>query len=177
MTQAQVPTLAGAPASAWERLARLVSQQNGNEVTADQVREEYVHRLQTAEKYPRFDVTVERPKPHFNADGSAHLGPYQVDFGIGSISLEGDFNPGPPWSADIRVDLNVIGVNVWNDTIHLSDDGAYVSLHPNVGVAKADVTIGVFGSNYCLRTYGRACYWRLFSWSCADYDETLYCFG
>jgi hypothetical protein len=52
---------------------------------------------------------------------------------------------------------------------------ASVTLNPDVGVAEATLTIGVYGEALCRRVQGEACYWW-FTWQRAPFDETLVCF-
>jgi hypothetical protein len=165
------------PDSAWERLTNLVNQHNDVEVTVEQVRDQYLSHLQALEEQPRLGVAVEKPKPRTLPDQRVHLGPWTLSIGIAEISVEVWFRPETPWSADLKVALSVIGYEVWDGTINLSEDGAYTTIHPNIGVAKADVTLGIFGSDYCFRVYGEACYFAFFGWECTGFDETVYCFG
>jgi hypothetical protein len=81
------------------------------------------------------------------------------------------------WSADLHVCLIAAGAEVWCADYKLNNDEASVTIGPNVGIAKADLTIGIRGPNACFFVGGEACVWAI-GWTCGTMDRTdLFCFA
>lgn len=173
--------LEGVPHSTWERLADLASKHRAEAgrppVTAAELRADYVRAVQDYHENPPERVDVDGRAPVQQANGCYSLGPYEISVvGPVSVGVEGEFCPGENWSATLTAYLKVAGEIIWKTQYTLSPEHYSVTFNPTVGVAKASVTVGIFGSSYCLRVFGDACYWW-FGWSCKNFDETLHCFG
>ncbi len=80
------------------------------------------------------------------------------------------------WSLEVRLALLLFGTEVWVTGYTLTPSNASICFSPDLVLVKAKFCIGVSGSKVCLRVWGDACYWG-WGWHCADFDETLVCFG
>lgn len=80
------------------------------------------------------------------------------------------------WKATFNVCLTLAGSSVWCTTYTLSPENTSICFHPDLALVKADLCIGIVGSRHCFNIKGKACYWA-FGWHCAEFNETLFCFG
>ncbi|MEE1931037.1 hypothetical protein V1J52_23130 [Streptomyces sp. TRM 70351] len=173
--------LEGVPHSTWQRLAELASKHRAEEgrppVGAEEMKSDYIRKAQDYHENPPEELQLRRQTPVQQSNGCYSLGPYELSVvGPVAVGVEGEFCPGQNWSATLTAYLKVAGEIVWKTQYTLSSEHYSITFNPNVGVAKASVTLGIFGSTYCLRISGDACYWW-FGWSCRDFNETLHCFG
>jgi hypothetical protein len=155
----------------WSRLAQLAK------TTPQQIRTQYEARLAEQTKGLR-EIEVNRGTPV--QSGSC----VKRDFDIGLSSMIGlsgyvEFcaNSSSDWTAAFHVCLNVAGSSVWCTDETLTPTNAQLCYHPTLVVAKADLCLAIQGSNHCFNISGDACYWALGTWSCVDFNETLFCFG
>lgn len=153
----------------WEKLA------SGAEVSPAELQSKYEAAVASAAGVHRVTAS--------SADAEAAADCIGKTFGIdllGVIGIDGSVqfcgSGSNDWSATLDVELKVAGVSVWHTTYTLSPTNASVCFSPDVGVAKAEICIGIVGSNHCFNIHGSACYWS-WTWHCADFNETLFCFG
>lgn len=83
---------------------------------------------------------------------------------------------GSDWKATFKICLTLAGSSVWCTEYTLSSQNASICFHPDLALVKADLCIGIVGSRLCFNIKGKACYWA-FGWHCAEFNETLFCFG
>ena len=96
------------------------------------------------------------------------------------VGLEGyvEFcgSSGDDWQATFHICLTLAGSSVWCTTYTLSSQNTSICFNPDLALVKAELCIGIVGSRHCFNIRGKACYWA-FGWHCADFNETLFCFG
>ena len=83
---------------------------------------------------------------------------------------------GNDWSAQVKLCLLAFGDELSCYEFTLSPQDTRICLKPNFGIAKFEICVGVRGPDVCLFIEGQACVWA-FGWHCADFDQTLFCFG
>lgn len=177
------PTIAleGLSERTWARLAELANEHKATDeraVTAAEFKAAYIGSIQTYHEDPEDEQLVTGAEsPTMLANGCTKVGPYDIKI-IDSVSVgvSVEYCPGANWSATLTAYLKVASKIVWTTTYKLSREHYSITFNPNVGAAKATITVGIFGGNHCLRVYGEGCYWW-FGWKCKSFDRTLHCFG
>ncbi|WP_152644817.1 hypothetical protein [Kitasatospora griseola] len=175
------------PLDSWNRLAEManaLADENGGATTGEQIKDDYINITEEASARSGDGFLVGLPSPQALPNGDLVVGPYEVqvpDIPAVTIVVEGTYHSGGPndWYLKGTAKLKVAGKTVWTTEYHFSALQRYASFHPDVLLAKADVTVGVFGSNNCLRIFGQGCYryTPMSSWTCSEFDETLLCFA
>jgi hypothetical protein len=80
------------------------------------------------------------------------------------------------WSAKLHICLELFGGDVWCTDYTLSPTNASVCYSPDLTAVRAHFCVGIVGQNHCFNLNGNACYWA-WTWHCADFNETPFCFG
>ncbi|SDC77176.1 hypothetical protein SAMN05216174_104202 [Actinokineospora iranica] len=180
-----MPTIAddaleGISSAVWTRLAVLANKNKSSDqddVTAAQMKKLYCDSIQNFHKNPDTTQTVQGPEQIDTTAPQMVIGPYSLTVVDSiSVSVGGEFTAGDAtsWSANLTASLMVSGRTVWTTSYNLSPENYYVRYTPNVGIAKADITVGFFGQKLCFTASGNACYWW-FGFRCTDFNSMFYC--
>jgi hypothetical protein len=93
-----------------------------------------------------------------------------VVFSVGIISF--DVSARDLISKKIKVTVLLMGIPV--GTVTLSEGSLEQTIGPNIGIAKASITLTVSWSERKVRFTAKACVRKIFSWKCANYSGTLF---
>lgn len=186
-TSVTEPQLGDVPLETWNGLAEManaMAEENGESVTGEQIRDDYARITEESFARPDQELIIGLPSPQTLPDGDIAVGPYELQIPrvpAVTIAVEGTYHPGgqDDWCLKGTAKLKVAGKVVWTTQYNFSAREQSMTWHPDVFITKADITLGVFGSNHCLRIFGKGCYRHtpMSSWTCAEFDETLLCFA
>ncbi|MCP2169109.1 hypothetical protein [Goodfellowiella coeruleoviolacea] len=173
--------LEGVPARVWTRLADLANKYKSDDqdkIDAGAFKKLYSDSIENFHKDPKWVTVVEGSDTSESGVIDQIVGPWDLTV-VDSVTVgvKGTYSPQSDgtWTISLTLALKVTGRVVWETTYSLSPENYYVRLQPNVGIAKADVTIGLYGQKRCLQVSGNACYWW-FAYRCVDFNQTLLCF-
>jgi hypothetical protein len=165
----------------FERLAHLVVK-NGGQAEPEYMQRQYHEALLRRKAHPGQHVVIQKvASAELTVGGETNsfdVGPFDISFmDIFSLGVHGQFTPGADWSFVFEASLEAFGNTIWKTDAVVSPENTSITYSPNAGLVKAEITVGVFGGNHCVRVFGKGCYWKPFSWDCADFNETFGCFN
>jgi hypothetical protein len=160
----------GITADEWAKLAKLA------ETTPEQLQSQYEAIL---ENHPQILRKIEVTRGDAVQSGNCIKREFNISlFDILGLvgNVEFCYTSSDDWSAAFHICLEVAGSSVWCTDYTLSPTNTSICYHPNLTAVKADFCVGIIGTNHCFNINGDACYWA-FGWHCANFNETLFCFG
>jgi hypothetical protein len=164
----------------WDRLVELgngYKELNQPVLTGASLREVYVRAVQEHDSGPAEGFRLSSPMLLAAVKDATAFGPYEIALRkILAVGIEGKYCAGANWSVAVTAYLKVAGIKLWMTHYKFSSEDSSVTFNPTLQLAKASLTIGIYGEKHCLKISGKACYWWS-HWKCADFDESLVCFG